>query len=157
MTKQGSLSLLQTPAAQELLQSQIYARVGYIGEDGEPRVIPINFHWNGEEIVLGTHPDGPKVAAIRANPMVAVSIDENGFPPKVLTMRGRATVDVQDNVTPEYAAAAERYMGEEAGKAFVEGLRAQNMPMARIAIRPTWVGVLDFQERFPHALTGGYG
>ena len=64
MTKQGSLSLLQSPIAQELLQSQIYARLGYIGADGAPRVIPINFHWNGKDVVLGSHPDGPKVAAI---------------------------------------------------------------------------------------------
>jgi pyridoxamine 5'-phosphate oxidase-like protein len=157
MTKQGSLSLLETPEARELLQSQIYARLGYIGADGEPRVIPINFHWDGKEIVLGSHTDGPKVAAIRKNPLVALSIDENGFPPKVLTIRGRASIAIEPNVTKEYAAAMERYMGPEAGKAFVDGLRAQNMPMARIAIEPTWVGLLDFQTRLPHALTGGYG
>lgn len=156
MTKQGSLSLLDDPIANGLLQSQIYARLAYIGLDGEPRCIPINFHWNGKEVVLGSHPGGPKIEAIRQNPMVALSIDENGFPPKVLTMRGRASIDVQDHVTAEYAAAAERYMGEEAGKAFVDGLRAQGMPMARIVITPSWVGMLDFQTRFPKALTGGY-
>jgi hypothetical protein len=156
VTGQGSLSLLDDPIAQELLQSQIYARLAYIGTDGAPRAIPINFHWDGTDVVLGSHPDGPKVAAIRQNPMVALTIDENGFPPKVLTIRGRASIDVHPNITPEYAAAAERYMGAEAGKAFVEQLEAQGMPMARIAIRPTWVGLLDFQTRLPKALTGGY-
>jgi len=157
MTKQGSLKLLDTPEAKELLQSQIYARVAYIGVDGDPRVVPINFHWDGKDVVLGSHPDGPKVAAIRKNPSVALTIDENGFPPKVLTMRGRATITVEADVTKEYAAAMERYMGPEAGKAFVDQLRSQKMPMARIAITPTWVGLLDFQTRLPHALTGGYG
>jgi len=157
MTKQGSLSLLESHVAKEMLQSQIYARLAYVGTDGDPRVVPINFHWDGTNVVLGSHPDGPKVEAIRKNPKVALVIDENGFPPKVLTIRGEATIDVHDNVTPEYAAAAERYMGPETGKAFVDGLRAQGFPMARIAIKPTWVGVLDFQERLPHALTGGYG
>lgn len=156
MTVQGPVSLLDDPIAQELLQSRNYARLAYIGLDGAPRAVPINFHWDGTDVVLGSHPKGPKIAAIRANPDVALTIDENGFPCKVLTMRGRATIDVHDNVTPEYAAAAERYMGAEAGRAFVEQLRAQNNPMARIAIRPTWVGLLDFQTRFPKALTGGY-
>ena len=156
MTQQGSLSLLDDPIAKELLQSQIYARLAYIGVDGEPRCVPINFHWNGKEIVLGSHPGGPKVEAIRKNPMVGLSIDENGFPPKVLTMRGRASIDVHDNVTDEYAAAMIRYLGEEAGNQFLDGLRAQGMPMARIVITPTWVGLLDFQTRFPKALTGGY-
>src|SRR5438552_6684826 len=116
MTKQGSLKLLDTPEAKELLQSQIYARVAYIGLDGEPRVVPINFHWDGTDVVLGSHPDGPKVEAIRKNPMVALTIDENGFPPKALTIRGRASIDVEPNVTKEYAAAMERYLGPDAGK-----------------------------------------
>jgi hypothetical protein len=52
--KQGSLELLQHPVAQELLQSNIPARLAYIAPDGTPRVVPIWFHWTGQEFVLGT-------------------------------------------------------------------------------------------------------
>ena len=45
-TKQGDLKLLSSPVAQELLQSTIPARLGYIARDGTPRVVPIWFHWN---------------------------------------------------------------------------------------------------------------
>ncbi len=69
---------------------------------------------------------------------------------RVLSIRGTASVKMLDDVVPEYAAAAERYLGEEQGKGFVSTIRG--LPMARIAVTPTWVGILDFQTRFPSAL-----
>ena len=51
-----------------------------------------------------------------------------------------------DDVSPEYVAAAPRYFGKEQGQAWAAQLRGQ--PMARVAIRPNWVAVLDFQTRF---------
>ena len=46
--------------------------------------------------------------------------------------------------------AAERYFGRDQGQAWVGQLRGQ--PMARVAVRPHWVGILDFETRFPSAL-----
>ena len=48
--KQGDVGLLQVPVAQQLLQSKGPAHLAYNWRDGTPRVIPIGFHWNGEEI-----------------------------------------------------------------------------------------------------------
>jgi hypothetical protein len=45
-------------------------------------------------------------------------------------------------------------MGEETGTAYVEAIDQPGLRMVRIALRPTWVGVLDFQQRFP-GLTPG--
>src|SRR5579863_7589056 len=59
--QQGDLSLLQHPAAQELLHSKIPARLAYVWTDGTPRVIPIWFHWNGRDIVMATPPKAPKL------------------------------------------------------------------------------------------------
>ena len=44
-----------------------------------------------------------------------------------------------------------RYFGPEQGPAWVATLRGK--PMACIAITPQWAGILDFQTRFPSALT----
>jgi nitroimidazol reductase NimA-like FMN-containing flavoprotein (pyridoxamine 5'-phosphate oxidase superfamily) len=52
--KHGDLSFLQHPAAQELLQSKIPARLAYVWTDGTPRVVPIWFHWSGNELVMET-------------------------------------------------------------------------------------------------------
>ncbi|PYX51109.1 MAG: pyridoxamine 5'-phosphate oxidase [Acidobacteria bacterium] len=150
--KQGSLELLQHPASKQLLQSTIPARLAYIWTDGTPRVIPIWFHWNGRELVLGTPSKAPKLKALAKNPKVALTIDDNSFPHKVLLVRGDAQLQPVNGVVPEYALAAERYFGSEQGKQWVTQLASMKQGMVRITITPEWVGLLDFQTRFPSAL-----
>ena len=108
-SKQGDVSLLDHPIAQELLQSTVPARVAYTWKDGTPRVVPIWFHWNGKEVVLGSPPKAPKVIVLPDHSHVALTIDSNPWPPKVLLIRGIARVEIVNGVSPEYAAAAERY------------------------------------------------
>jgi len=151
--KQGGLELLQHPASQELLRSKIPARLAYIWTDGTPRVIPIWFHWNGREFVMGTPPKAPKLKALAKNPKVSLTIDDNTFPHKVLLVRGTARLETVDGVVPEYAAAAERYFGRDQGQAWVNQLRTLTSQMVRITIAPEWVGLLDFQTRFPSAIS----
>src|SRR3984885_10652853 len=106
--RQGDLSLLQEPASQLLLQSQIPARLAYVGRDGSPRVVPIWFHWNGKEIVMASPPKAPKLKALAKNPKVALTIDENDFPQKVLLIRGTARLETVEGIVPEYEACAAR-------------------------------------------------
>ena len=150
--QQGDLGLLQHPASQELLQSKIPARLAYVWADGSPRVIPIWFHWNGKEIVMGTPAKAPKLKALAKNPRVSLTIDDNVFPHKVLLVRGTARLEPVDGVVPEYAMAAERYFGPEQGKAWAAQMGKMVQSMVRVTITPTWVGLLDFQTRFPSAL-----
>jgi PPOX class probable F420-dependent enzyme len=151
--EQGSLDLLQHPVAQELLRSKIPARLAYVASDGTPRGVPIWFHWTGEEIVIGTPPKAPKIKSLQKNPKVALTIDDNHFPHKVLLIRGTARLSRVRGMVPEYAAAAERYFGPEQGKAWVAQLSSTTPEMVRVAIKPEWVGVLDFQSRFPSAIS----
>lgn len=148
---QGDLGLLQHPASQELLHSKIPARLAYVWTDGTPRVIPIWFHWNGDEFVMATPARAPKLKALAKNPKVSLTIDDNTFPHKVLLVRGSARLEPVDGIVPEYAAAAERYFGPEQGQAWVTQLRSMVSSMVRITIAPEWVGLLDFQTRFPSA------
>jgi len=150
--QQGNLDLLQHPAAQELLLSKIPARMAYVWTDGTPRVIPIWFHWNGREIVMGTPPKAPKLKALAKNPKVSLTIDDNIFPHKVLLVRGTARLEPLTGLVPEYVLAAERYFGVEQGQAWVRQLRQMISSMVRITVTPEWVGLLDFQTRFPSAL-----
>src|SRR5467141_2760937 len=143
--KQGDLKLLQHPTSRELLESKIPARLAYVWTDGTPRVVPIWFHWNEREFVLATPPKAPKLKALAKNPKVALTIDDNTFPHKVLLVRGQATVEKTDGIVPEYQLAARRYFGEAQGLAWVEQLRGMVPQMARISIQPEWVGILDFQ------------
>lgn len=150
--EQGDLSLLEHPAARELLHSKIPARLAYVWTDGTPRVVPIWFHWNGSEFVMGTPPKAPKLKALKKNPKVALTIDDNTFPHKVLMVRGTARIEPVQGVVPEYAKAADRYFGPEQGKAWIGQVGQLLSSMVRVTIKPEWVGLMDFQTRFPSAL-----
>jgi hypothetical protein len=149
---QGDVQLLLDPVAQTLLASRQPAHLAYTWDDGTPRVVPIWFTWTGTEIVFGTPPKAPKLKALRQRRDVAVSIDDAGaWPYKALLVRGTASVEVLDDVVPEYAQAANRYFGPEQGAAWLRQL--QGRPMARVSVTPTWAAVLDFETRFPSALS----
>ena len=161
--RQGDLRLLETDLAQQLLRSSIPARLAFGWTDGTARVVPTWFHWNGREIVMVTYVAGPNIgirhpaarlAALRANPDVALTIDTEPFPPQSLTVRGRAQISEVTGVAPEYAAAARRYLGETAAAEMLAGLDQPGTKQARVAVRPTWVGLIDFTTRLPSVLGG---
>jgi hypothetical protein len=161
---QGDPRLLETEAAQRLLHSTIPARLAYVAIDGTPRIIPTWFHWTGQELVMATYLAGAavrhparRVTALRVHPRVAVTIDTEESPPEALLLRGPVTVTEIDGVVPEYGLAARRYLGEEAGTGMVASLDPARTRMARIALRPTWVGLIDFRTRLPSALGGVTG
>jgi len=150
--KQGDLGLLQHPASQELLHSKIPARLAYVWTDGSPRVVPIWFHWNGHDIVMASPPKAPKLKALAKYPKVALTIDDNVFPHKVLLIRGTARLEPVNGIVPEYEAAAARYFDPALAEGWLKQLRATVSSMVRITVTPEWVGLLDFQTRFPSAL-----
>ena len=158
---QGDLGLLESDVARRLLSSRIPARLAYIATDGTPRVLATWFHWTGEVLAMPTFLAAPHVRhaagrlrALRANPDVAITIDTEAFPPEVLTVRGRVEITKVDGVPAEYASAARRYLGEEAAREYLAQIDQPGTRMARIDVRPAWVGVHDFQSRLPSALGG---
>ena len=151
-TKQGDIALINDPIAKELLQSTIPARFAYNSLEGTPRVVPTWFHWNGRHIVLGTPLTAPKVKALLKNPTVALTIDTNTWPHRVLQIRGNAQIETIEGIVPEYATAAEKYFGQEQGQAWIQQAKKLFPQMARITVSPSWVGIIDFEKRFPSAI-----
>jgi hypothetical protein len=156
-TRQGDLGLLTDPVAQRMLQSTVPARFAYNWHDGTPRVVPIGFHWNGSEVVLGTPTDAPKMKALHDGDAVAVTIDSDTMPFKVLLIRGVVRLDVVDGIAPEYAAMCTRVMGAAGAQDWLTQIGPMFHQMARVFIRPTWVGILDFEGRFPSAIERAMG
>lgn len=158
---QGDLGLLESEVARRLLASSLPARLAYLAIDGTPRVMPTWFHWTGEVLVMPTFISAPhirqpagRLKALRANPAVAITIDTEGFPPDVLLVRGRAEVTEVDGVDRDYASSARRYLGEPDAEEYLRQIDHPSTRMARISVRPTWVGIVDFRSRQPGPLGG---
>lgn len=151
MLARGDLACLDDGVAQSLLSAPIPARLAYTWTDGTPRVVPIWFHWDGRQLVFGTPPRAPKLTALDNGDAVAITIDANDWPYHVLYVRGTVELERAIGVIPEYAAAAERYLGAEQGKAWVAQFPA-DVEMWRIAVTPTWANIIDFETRLPSAI-----
>lgn len=146
---QGDTALLDTDLARELLSSTQLARLAYVAQDGTPRVLPTWFLWDDGELVTATFAGSARIAALRARPDVAVTIDTSGPPPDVLLLRGRVEITEVDGVLPEYGEMQVRYLGPEFAAAARAEVDRPGLRMVRIGLRPSWVGALDFRTRFP--------
>ena len=162
--EQGDLRLLETDLAERLLTSTIPARYAFTALDGTPRIVASWFVWTGEELVLPTFIAAPhishaafRVRALRASPDVAITIDTESSPPEVLSIRGKAEITEVDGIAPEYAEAAQRFLGSEQADGYLAQIDQPGTRMARIAVRPAWVALMDFQTRMPSALGGVTG
>jgi len=146
MNRQDIAQELGDPAAQELLATATLLRLAYNGLDGLPRVIPIGFHWDGEQLIICTAPTSPKAAALSERPEVAVTIDVGSSPAeaKSVLVRGVATLEIVDGVAEDYIAAARKTMDAEQIEVFRESVEAMYDQMARIAIEVRWARFFDF-------------
>jgi Pyridoxamine 5'-phosphate oxidase len=146
MNQQDITAELHHPGARDLLDSATLLRLGYTGADGFPRVIPIGFLWDGNQIVICTAATAPKVKALSSRPEVALTIDVGDTPQdaKALLIRGVATLDIVDGVPDEYLAASRKWLDADQVAEFERQVRSLYDQMARIKIRPQWVRFFDF-------------
>ena len=141
--------VLNRPLSQEMLARDL-TRLAYVAKDGTPRNVPIGFTWNGSEIVMCTATNAPKLASLRANPMVALTIDTEVHPPKILLIRGRAELDLVEGIPDEYMQMNGSYqMTPEQRVEWEAGVRSLYDGMVRIVVTPTWAKLIDFETTLP--------
>ncbi|TCC31289.1 pyridoxamine 5'-phosphate oxidase family protein [Kribbella sindirgiensis] len=152
MNQQQIAEILAKPYAQQLLNGSEPARFAYDGLDGDPRVIPIGFWVEGDQIQIATAPKTAKVAALRKNPKVALTIDTGAFPPKVLLLRGTASLELVPGVPEGYLIAGHKVMTDEQYPGWAEGVKALYDEMVVITVTLTWAKLLDFETTIPKAV-----
>lgn len=144
--------ILDRPFSQELLARDLL-RMAYVAKDGSPRNVPVGFAWNGSEIVVCTSKNAPKLHSLRHNPEVALTIDTEVHPPKMLLIRGRAELDTVDGIPEEYLQMNGSYeMTPQQRVEWEAQVRSLYDGMVRIVITPTWVKLIDFETTLPSAV-----
>ncbi len=100
-----------------------------------------------------TTKNAPKLPALRTNPMVALTVDTEVHPPKILLIRGRAELDVVDGIPDEYLQMNGSYeMTPEQRIAWEAEVRSLYDGMVRIVVTPTWAKLIDFETTLPTAV-----
>ncbi|KRC63776.1 pyridoxamine 5-phosphate oxidase [Aeromicrobium sp. Root236] len=153
MDRNDVRDVLNKPYSQELLARDV-TRLAYVGTDGTPRAIPIAFAWNGSTIVMSTAKNSQKLAALRANPAVALTIDTEVHPPKILLVRGVAELDYVDGIPKEYLQMTSTYemTAEQRVEWEAEVRSLYHDGMVRIVVTPTWAKLIDFESTLPSAV-----
>lgn len=146
------IEVLNRPISQQLLARDL-TRLAYGARDGTPRNVPIGFTWNGSEIVMCTTKNAPKLPSLRKNPMVALTIDTEVHPPRILLIRGRAELDVVDGIPDEYLQASGTYeMTPKQRVDWEAEVRSLSDGMVRIIVTLTWAKLIDFERTLPSAV-----
>ena len=141
--------ILKKPISQEMLNRDL-ARLAYVAKDGTPRVVPIGITLNGTEIVMCTTTNAPKLASLRRNPAVALTIDTEVHPPTILLLRGEAVLDEVEGIPDEYLQMNGTYgMTPEQRVEWEAEVRSLYDSMVRIVVKPTWAKLIDFHETLP--------
>ena len=144
--------VLSRPLSRELLARDL-GRLAYVARDGTPRNVPIGFTWNGAQVVMCTAKNAPKLPALRGNPAVALTIDTEDYPPRILLIRGRAELDVVDGIPDEYLESSGAYRMTPGQRAEWEaGVRSLYDGMVRIVVTPAWAKLIDFDTTLPSAV-----
>ncbi|UQU61584.1 pyridoxamine 5'-phosphate oxidase family protein [Couchioplanes caeruleus] len=144
--------ILDRPGSRDLLARDI-TRLAYVARDGTPRCVPMAFTWNGTHIVMCTSTNAPKLASLRRNPAVALTIDTEVHPPTILLLRGRADLDVVEGIPDEFLQMNGSYtMTPDQRAAWEAEVRSLYDGMVRIVVTPTWAKLIDFETTLPTAV-----
>jgi hypothetical protein len=144
--------VLNHPLSRELLALPL-TRLAYVATDGTPRAVPMGFTWNGSEIVMCTAKNAAKNRALLSNPAVALTIDTEAYPPKILLIRGQAALDVVDGIPDEFLATnGVSMMTPEQRATWESEVHSLYDGMVRIVVSPTWAKLIDFETTLPSAV-----
>ena len=109
---------------------------------GRPHATPIWYLFDGGEFILSVGRGGQKHRNLERNPEATLVIDSRVVPYYALMISG--TVEIGPPITPEQRRAiANRYLGEELAKRYVEATEGQDS----VGLRLTPRKVIEFSGR----------
>jgi nitroimidazol reductase NimA-like FMN-containing flavoprotein (pyridoxamine 5'-phosphate oxidase superfamily) len=114
-------------------------RIGTVDADGMPRVVPLWFIRQGDDICFTPRTPALVHINLARDPRVALSIDEDPLPYRKVTVQGHARLlhgPGEDDVWRDlYRAIAQRYITVEAAEGYVQGTIDQPRALYAVSLR----------------------
>jgi PPOX class probable F420-dependent enzyme len=135
------------------------ARIGTVDADGMPRVLPLWFVVQGDDLLFT--PRSPAIIwkNLQRDPRVGISIDEETTPWRKVSVQGSVTVvhppGQDDQWRDVYRTIAKRYVPDAAADAYVDG--TDDQPRALCAVRLVDAGTKVVTWRMPVSGEDGRG
>jgi hypothetical protein len=77
---------------------------------------------------------------------------ENAWPPRVLLIRGAASLELVHEIPDAYLEASRKVIPAEHYAGWEQGVRALYQEMVVITVAPDWAKLLDFETTIPQAV-----
>ncbi len=100
---------------QELFQKKAFAHLATVDEKCIPQVTPVWVDFDGEYVLVNSAKGRKKDRNIRANPWVALSIQDPDNPYRYLGIQGRVEAIVEEGAVEHIHALSRKYTGQDFG------------------------------------------
>jgi len=137
MNRKGLAMAQMTPGQRDtFLRETHIAKLATLNADGSPNIVPVWFEWDGAEARVFTLDSSPKVARIRRDNRVALSVEQPvGVPEAWVTIEGTASIEPGGFELAERL--APRYYDPAKAASALEGWASQRDHWVVIRITPT--------------------
>jgi PPOX class probable F420-dependent enzyme len=97
----------------DLFTKKAFAHLATVGRNGRPQVTPVWCDVDGTHVRINTARGRVKERNLRANPLVALSIQDPDNPYRYLQVRGRVVEMTENGADQHIDALAKRYLGQD--------------------------------------------
>lgn len=97
----------------DILQKQAYAHLATVDLDGTPQVTPVWVEYDGEFILVNSARGRKKDRNMRANPKVALSIQDPDNPYRYVGIQGRVIEITEEGAVDHINKLAHKYTGQD--------------------------------------------
>ena len=97
----------------DILQKKAFAHIATVGADGAPQVTPVWVDFDGTHVRFNTARGRVKDKNLKANPRVAISIQDPENPYRYVQIRGRVTEMTEKGADDHIDALAKKYLGKD--------------------------------------------
>ncbi len=105
---------------QDIFKKKAFAHVATVGENGVPQVTPVWIDFDGEYVLMNTARGRVKDRKLKANPTVALSVQDPENPYRYVGLQGQAVEDTEEGAVDHIHELSRRYTGQNYGR-FSEG------------------------------------
>lgn len=131
-------TLTSSEVEQFLDEREHLLRIGTVDSDGTPRVVPIWFIRDGHELLFTPRTASVFWANLKRDPRVGISIDEDVYPYRKLTVQGSVETRYDAGRDAEwrevYRAIARRYVADEVADGYIENTLDQPRPLLALSL-----------------------
>ena len=97
----------------DILDKKGFAHLATVGADGSPQVTPVWVDFDGTHIRINTARGRVKDKNLRANPRVALSVQDPENPYRYVQIRGKVTEMTESGADAHIDALAKKYIGKD--------------------------------------------